>query len=256
MFDGNMRRASYFVEVAKAGSKGAGKGKGAAAGKSATIRAPEKAWARATPAPARRRPTQERSQRRFESIVTAAAESFARFGFADTTMEGIAARAGTSIGSVYQFFPNKRAVFREVARRCMELSRRSYAELLGPEPLAQPWDQLLARFIDGFVALHRDSVVMQAVWRNLELYGEYAEADQALLRELVEATAMLFAGWVPQLSDEPRRVVATMLVNTVAAMMLVLVREESFGRGEAIVAETKLMLRRYLAVYLGEPSGE
>lgn len=203
----------------------------------------------------RRKPTQERSQRRLESIVNAAAESFAQFGFSDTTMEGIAARAGTSIGSVYQFFPNKRAVFREVAQRCMEMSRSSYAELLGPDPVAQRWDVLLGRFIDGFVGLHRSSIVMQAIWRNLELYGEYAEADQALLRELVDATAMLFAGWVPQLAEERRRVVATMLVNTVAAMMLVLVREEESGRGEAIVEETKLMLTRYLSVYLGEVPG-
>lgn len=211
---------------------------------------------RASKAPARRKPTQQRSQRRYESIVMAAAESFARFGFSDTTMEGIAARAGTSIGSVYQFFPNKRAVFREVAERCMQLSRESYSRLLGPEPLAQRWDVMLERFIDGFVALHRESIVMQAVWANLELYGEYAEADQALLRELVEATALLVAGWVPTLAHERRRVVATVLVNTVASMMLVLVREgageDGSARGEAIVSETKLMLTRYLAVYLGD----
>lgn len=201
----------------------------------------------------RRRPTQERSQRRLESIVEAAAEAFAAHGFPDTTMEGIAARAGTSIGSLYQFFPNKNAVFREVAQRCMQESRRAYAELLGPTPLESPWHALLGRFIDGFRRLHHESVIMQAVWRNLELYGEYAEADQALLRELVQATAMLFRGWAPELSEAQRGVVATMLVNTVAAMMIVLVREEDEGRGDAIVAETKLMLVRYLSVYLGEP---
>lgn len=201
----------------------------------------------------RRRPTQERSQRRLEAIVEAAAEAFAQHGFSDTTMEGIAARAGTSIGSVYQFFPNKTAVFREVAQRCMQLSRQSYAELLGPSPLQQPWPELLGRFIDGFRRLHEGNVVMQAVWRNLELYGEYAEADEALLRELVLATAGLFAGWAPGLPDEQRQVVATMVVNTVAAMMLVLAREQDQARGDAIVAETTLMLVRYLSVYLGEP---
>lgn len=187
--------------------------------------------------------------------MEAAAEAFAEHGFADTTMEGIAARAGTSIGSLYQFFPNKTAVFREVAGRCMELSRRAYAELLGDEPLQQPWHVLLDRSIDGFRRLHHESVVMQAIWRNLELYGEYAEADQALLRELVQATAGLLSGWMPELGADKRRVVATMLVNTVASMMLVLVREEEDGRGDEIVAETKLMLERYLSGYLGAPAG-
>ena len=214
---------------------------------------PSAAVSATAPEPRRRTPTQARSQRRLEAIVLAAAEAFAAHGFADTTMEGIAARAGTSIGSLYQFFPNKTAVFREVAGRCMQAARRGFAEFIGPMPLRQPWPELLARTIDGFRRLHRESVVMQAVWRNLELYGEYAEADQALVREVVQITAALIAGWVPGLSEERRRVVATVLVNTVAGTMLVLVREDDEARGDAIAAETKLMLTRYLSTYLGEP---
>lgn len=201
----------------------------------------------------RRRPTQARSQRRLEAIVSAAAEAFATHGFADTTMEGIAARAGTSIGSLYQFFPNKTAVFREVAARCMQQARQGLAALLGPDPGRTPWPALVGRVIDGFRRLHHQSVVMQAVWRNLELYGEYAELDQALLREVVQITAGVLGGWAPGLPAEQRRVVATLLVNTVASTMLVLVREDDPARGDAIVAETKLMLVRYLSVYLGEP---
>ena len=222
------------------------------AAKKATKRSPAAASA-PPPEPGRRKPTQARSQRRLEAIVIAAAEAFAAHGFADTTMEGIAARAGTSIGSLYQFFPNKTAVFREVAGRCMQDARRGFAEFLGPTPLRQPWHELLGRVVDGFRRLHRESVVMQAVWRNLELYGEYAEADQALVREVVQVTAALMAGWVPRLGEEQRRVVATVLVNTVAGTMLVLAREEDEARGDAIAAETKLMLTRYLSVYLGEP---
>lgn len=191
-----------------------------------------------------------RSQRRLETIVEAAAESFAQFGFADTTMEGIAARAGTSIGSLYQFFPNKNAVFREIAQRCLLESSKGYATLVGADALATPWPQLLARVIDGFVALHGRSTLMKAVWRNLELYGEYAEADQALMRELIGATAMLFGAWAPTLPESTRRVVATMVVNTVATMMLVLARETDPTLGAAIVTETKRMLECYLAGYL------
>ena len=94
---------------------------------------------------------------------------------------------------------------------------------------------------------------MQAVWRNLELYGEYAEADQALMRELIAATAGLLQFWAPRLPDDRRPVVATMLVNTVATLMLVLVREQDDTRGDALVAETKRMLEGYLAGYVAAP---
>ena len=236
--------ASDFVEV---GSKRSGKAAQDAAQRPAEA-APEP-----LAEPGRRRPMQARSQRRLEAIVLAAAEAFAAHGFADTTVEGIAARAGTSIGSLYQFFPNKTAVFREVAARCLQESRRGFTELLGPRPLAQPWHELLGRIVDGFRRLHRQSVVTQAVWRNLELYGEYAAEDQALMREIVEVTAALLAGWVPALAEERRRVIAIMLVNTVATTMLVLAREDDEAREDAIVAETKRMLERYLSLYLGEP---
>lgn len=193
---------------------------------------------------------QARSQRRREAIVLAAAESFAQFGFGDTTMEGIAARAGTSIGSVYQFFPNKHAVFREIAGRCLLEARRSYASLVGADALQVPWATLLGRVIDGFRALHDGSAMMQAMWRNLELYGEYAEADQAMMRELIAATAVLFGAWVPSMAEPTRRVIATMVVNTVATTLLVIAREPDRGRADALVVETKRMLERYLASYL------
>ncbi len=182
--------------------------------------------------------------------MEAAAASFARFGFPDTTMEGIAASAGTSIGSVYQFFPNKRAVFREVALRCLALSRSNYTELLGPNPLSQPWYVLLDRVVDGFVRQHAEHLLMQAVFRNLELYQEYAAEDEALLRELTAATGMLFASWVPDFPAEQRVAVASMLVNCVAMMIVVLSRTEDPAAADAVVRETKVMLRRYLAGYL------
>ncbi len=183
--------------------------------------------------------------------MTVAAESFARDGFAATTMEGIAAAAQTSIGSVYQFFPNKRAVFREVAMRCVELTRQSHPALVGPEPLRQPWNVVLDRYIDGYRRMFEDSVIMQAVWRNLELYGEYAEADEAMLREMVGVTAMLLVGWAPQLAPSRSQVVAVMIVNTIATTMLAIAREPD--QGDALVEETKRMLRCYLTIYLGEP---
>lgn len=182
--------------------------------------------------------------------MDAAARSFAELGFADSTMEGIAARAGTSIGSVYQFFPNKKAVFRQVAERCLLEARQGYESLVGPDPIAAGWAETLGRVIRGFRSLHARSVAMQAVWRNLELYGEYAEADQALLRELTVATAGLLQFWGPGIAADHRRVIAGTLVNAVATMLLVLAREPDPIRGDAVVAETQRMLECYLRSYL------
>src|SRR5690606_37474069 len=44
------------------------------------------------------------------AILEAAAQLFQRHGYAATTTDKIAERAGVSIGSLYQYFPNKDAI--------------------------------------------------------------------------------------------------------------------------------------------------
>ena len=199
----------------------------------------------------RRVPLQERSRRRVEQIVDAAAARFAADGFDATTVEQIAADAGASIGSVYQFFRDKRALFRAVALECLRRSRESYASMLGPEPLSQPWPELLDRLIDGYAALTETDVYFRAVWRHYELYAEYQEEDRALLDELAGATEGILAYWAPALGPEQRRVTALMLVET-AGLILFLGLQLHPGDGPAILRETKRMLRAYVQSVLEE----
>jgi AcrR family transcriptional regulator len=65
----------------------------------------------------RKKPQQERSIQRLEAILEAAVELFVAKGIAETTMSEIAVRAGISIGSLYQFFPQKVAVIKALHDR-------------------------------------------------------------------------------------------------------------------------------------------
>jgi AcrR family transcriptional regulator len=58
----------------------------------------------------RKFPQQMRGQQRVERILEAAAEVFGETGFENATTNLIAERANTSIGSLYQFFPNKQSI--------------------------------------------------------------------------------------------------------------------------------------------------
>ncbi len=60
----------------------------------------------------RRRPQQERGQRRVAALLSAAESVVAEVGYEAATMSAIAERAGAPIGSLYQFFPNKIAITR------------------------------------------------------------------------------------------------------------------------------------------------
>jgi AcrR family transcriptional regulator len=61
--------------------------------------------------PVRRVPTQKRAQVTVEAVLDAAIQLLKRYGAASLTTNRIADAAGVSIGSVYQYFPNKQSIF-------------------------------------------------------------------------------------------------------------------------------------------------
>jgi AcrR family transcriptional regulator len=77
-----------------------------------------------TPLPEpRKTPVQARSRQPVEMILEATADALAERGYAGTDTNLVAARAGVSLGSIYQYFPNKDALVtappeRHAARRC------------------------------------------------------------------------------------------------------------------------------------------
>lgn len=59
----------------------------------------------------RRLPRQNRSRDTLRTILEAAGQLLVEQGYAATSTNAIARRAGVSIGSLYQYFPNKQAVY-------------------------------------------------------------------------------------------------------------------------------------------------
>lgn len=68
-------------------------------------------------ASARKKPKQERSVAMVEALLEAAARVFVKEGYAKATTNRIAAAAGVSVGSLYQYFPSKDAIAVELLRR-------------------------------------------------------------------------------------------------------------------------------------------
>ncbi|HJL18791.1 MAG TPA: TetR/AcrR family transcriptional regulator [Sandaracinaceae bacterium LLY-WYZ-13_1] len=197
----------------------------------------------------RKKPVQARSRRRFEAMLDAAAELFAREGLEGTTMDAIASRAGTSIGSLYQYFPDKEALFFALAERVLERSRAVFDALVpAMEQERPPWTELVDRAVEGFAAVSRDASV-RAVWMHLQRYGQIAEADAALHEELIERSAVVVGWYAPHLAPAELRRVATMTVDVIGAVLFM-----STLRGarhdETMLAELRRVLRRYLRPYL------
>ena len=65
----------------------------------------------------RKRPEQPRSRATFDTIVEGAARILEERGFEGYNTNAIAERAGVSVGSIYQYFPDKDAITAAVIRR-------------------------------------------------------------------------------------------------------------------------------------------
>lgn len=68
----------------------------------------------------RREPTQDRARLTRDAVITAAEQLLITHGYARTSTNLIAKRAGVSVGSLYQYFNDKEAVFRAVVQHHRE----------------------------------------------------------------------------------------------------------------------------------------
>lgn len=195
----------------------------------------------------RRVPTQERSRKRVEAILDAAAEVFVDPGYDSATIDAIAERAGTSVGSIYQFFPNKQALFLALSDRCIERTRSLFEDVLTPEILARGWEGILAEMLDAYWRWEHADMTAKAINRNLHLYGMFEEADRAMTQEMIERTSQLLAMF-SDLKPARRKIVATTVVNTTTAFLFY-AQQEKESVAKKLLEETKAMLIRYLRAY-------
>ncbi|WP_327088159.1 TetR family transcriptional regulator [Nonomuraea sp. NBC_01738] len=106
------------------------------------------------PNPLRRQPTQRRSARRVERMLDACAELLDEIGYEALSTTRIAERAGVAIGSVYQFFPDKRAITQELTRRNVE----QFVGRVGGRFLEEEyrgWWEAVDAIIEVYVDMHR-----------------------------------------------------------------------------------------------------
>ena len=194
----------------------------------------------------RKMPPQDRSRQRVERILEAAAEIFGETGYEAATTEAIAARAGTSIGSLYQFYPNKRALFDALAQQYLDRSRELFDQML--EGAADmPWDQLVDAAVDGFNMLQQTQPAFRAVWKNWLSTPEFVEAGTELNKAFAKRVeAIIERSAKTPLHAHERELVARMVVEVISAMLFVSVQAGG-TLANRMVQETKVLVKRYLA---------
>lgn len=190
----------------------------------------------------RKRPTQERSRRRFEAMLVEARSLLIEVGFESLTCEEIAARADVPIGTLYQYFANKYVIVCELDRQDA-VGVQDALRAFGEEIPSLEWPRLLEKFLDHLASLWRDDPSRRAVWLAVQSTPATRATAMVHERALAEMVARIIAPLTP--SQRARRtMMSEVLVHTAYSLLSFSVQD---GHDHArTVAELKRMLTGYL----------
>ncbi|MCM2472922.1 TetR/AcrR family transcriptional regulator [Rhizobium sp. CG5] len=159
----------------------------------------------------RKKPQQERSIQRLDTMLQAAAELLVEQGIINFKMTDLAARAKVPIGSLYQFFPEKAAVVRALFDRRTSRSKARVKEMFSDIASLEEVMEAILSSLDWYYEQYRQDPMWTALWaagmmdrdlmemhrdHNVEISRIFCEAVNALLpadvARRMEARSILF----------------------------------------------------------------
>lgn len=208
-----------------------------------------------SPTPLRRQPKQKRSQQRVEQILRAAAEVFVEVGYEAATTHMIAARAETAIGSLYQFFPDKLAIFHALEARHMERITALNAELLQSVDWQRPFAEFIDRLVDAHVAYFQDPIPRVVYIQYFVAPQIFVLFDETFNHQLIQQYAAFLRQWNSALTSEKSERLAETVHQCYNALLVQALRGEASKR-QARYEELKALLIAYLGPYLESSPSE
>jgi len=195
---------------------------------------------------ARRRPVQDRSKATYDAILEATTRVLKEEGYDKASTNRIARVAGVSVGSLYQYFPNKQALIMALLERHAERQAMTVATLLAGMHDA-PIEELVRGVVKALLAAHQvdpelHRVVMEQI-PSIEAVREIRKME-ALLTALIRTE-------IDKRSDEIRpihnpEVVTFVLIHTVEGLTHAAVLERPDLLDERLVDEVATLVLRYI----------
>jgi AcrR family transcriptional regulator len=195
----------------------------------------------------RKQPKQGRAKATVEAILTATAHILVRYGFEAASTNRIAAKAGVSIGSLYQYFPSKDALIAALLERHVrEMLGVMQAGLAGST--ARSMRQRAREMVRVMLAAHAVEPHLHRVFMEEMPYANRMQRLAELERMFEELARVSLEQERPRVRPRNLDIAAFVLVQAVEALThaAVLHRPELL-RSEEFLDETTELIVRYLA---------
>jgi AcrR family transcriptional regulator len=196
-------------------------------------------------------PQQKRGQERIDKLLAAAAKLFAKVGYEETTTNAIAREARTSIGSLYQFFPNKEAILNALADRYLEELHAVHEQMLGEEAVRLPLAEMYDRIIRSLAGFHATHPGFQQLFYGSTTSKHLAAAADQLKQECTARVENLMAARNPEIDPQRRKLLAVLNVEVIKTMLPLAQTSDPATRGR-LMEETKTLLLAHMREVLGQ----
>ena len=199
----------------------------------------------------RRQPKQKRSQERVNRILDAAAEVFLEMGFDVATTHDIAARADTAIGSLYQFFPDKLAIFQALELRHIEQGRILGSQMFASEMALLPLEKFINQMVDKCLKFFDNPAPKVMFIQYFTNPTIFKSIDENFTQEFVKGLANVLSLRNPSLTAQKCHLIADVCTQSGNALLLVALRSNETYR-QQIVCEIKDLFTAYLHPHVGD----
>lgn len=200
----------------------------------------------------RRQPKQQRGKQRVEKILDAAAAVFDELGYEAATTHLIAAKARTAVGSIYQFFPDKAAIFHAMELRHSERVKAMWAQVNTPEIIQLPLGQTIHALVSAVAELFEQPVSRVVFVQFFSSREIFQSIDESMTQEAINFMASILKQRNPTLSQAQYSLLAEVCVQSSNAVMLSALRNPDVQHRQRLIGEIEDLLVSYLKPYVGD----
>lgn len=193
----------------------------------------------------RKKPRQARATATLDAIFEATIQVLVSDGPRRLTTTRVAERAGVSVGTMYQYFPHKQALFYALNDRYLEaLAERVEAACRGQH--GAPIERMVDALVTTYWAAKTERLEVTHA-----LYKSVAEIDnepliEAFAQRVDVATAAMFASASDAVFTDLSAVVLTLLTSIFGTVRNMFERGLPVGKAEVVMQQLKLMCVAYL----------
>lgn len=177
-------------------------------------------------------------------MLDTCADLIDEIGYEGLTTTLLAERAGVAIGSVYQFFPDKRAVVAELTRRNVEAYVRRLSERMVGGGMTR-WVDAVDAGLDEYIDMHRNVAGFRSLHFGDVVDVNLLDPDRDNNSVIVDHLGSLLERHFGLARDDRLEFALAMAVEMADALVKAAFRYQVDG-DERILSEAKQIVRDYL----------